>query len=163
MTIGCIRTLLLAGLLGAGCQAPPGGTSTGLESRADHFRDLGLSCSDPRLDEGYAFLGARQVECRGGVSGVQMVVTIDADSEGAPLVSASVPQASGRRAAVDAWSSVVLPMPGLDLMRTDLAGGLEEWARGGSASISVPGGLAWVSTGEGGEWTFSVDPDQVRQ
>lgn len=160
MNLGGIRRVLLVGLVAAGCQS---GTTTGLELRADYFRDLGLGCSDPRLEEGYAFLGARQVKCQGGVSGVPMVVTIDADSDGEPLVSASIPQVSGRGAAVDAWSSVVLPMPGLEPMRTDLARALQEWAGGGSASISVPGGLAWVSTGEDGDWTLSVDPDQVQQ
>lgn len=159
MTVGHIQRLMLVGLFAAGCQ---GGTTTGLERRADYFRDLGMGCSDPRLDEGYAFLGARQVKCQGEVSGVPMFVTIDADSEHEPLVSASIPQASGRRAAVEAWSSIVLPMPGLELLRADLARALEEWAGGGSASISVPGGLAWVGTGEDGQWTFSVDPDQVR-
>lgn len=149
---------LLIGLIVAGCQLLPA-ARTALEGRVDHFQSAALVCGEPHIDPDYAGLVATQVECHGAVSGVQMVVTIDDHPQGAPLVSASVSQASSRSPAVDAWSTVVLPMPGLELVRVELAVGLEDWARGGPAMFSMSGGLAWVSTGEAGDWTLSVDPD----
>ena len=98
--------------------------------------------------------------CRGSVSGVDLIANIDVDPGTVePLISATVAQAVGRRAAVDTWSSVVLPMPGLETVRADVATGLTDWAAGGAASLTVHRGVAFVGTGDAAEWTLYIDPD----
>ena len=98
--------------------------------------------------------------CRGSVSGVDLIANIDVDPRtGEPLISATVPQAVGRRAAVDTWSSAVLPMAGLETVRADLVAGLTDWAAGGAALLTVHRGVAFVSTGDAAEWTLYIDPD----
>jgi hypothetical protein len=50
-------------------------------------------------------------------------------------------------------------MPGLETVRADVAAGLTDWAAGGAASLTVHRGVAFVGTGETGEWTLVIDPD----
>jgi hypothetical protein len=153
--------MLVLGLCAAGCGLAPTRPPTALDARADHFRSEGLVCGAPAPDPVGDGINATQVACHGTASGIPIAVTIDDHPKGWPLVSASVPQAAGRRSAVDIWSAVVLPMPGLELVRVEVAAGLEEWADGGAASFGVRGGLAWVATGENGEWTLGVEPDDI--
>jgi hypothetical protein len=140
----------------AGCGLLSTDPRTDVDERADHFRRLGLVCErpEPRSVED------KRRECRGSVSGVELFTNIDLDPRtGAPLISATVSQAVGRQAALEAWSLIVLPMPGLETVRADVTAGLADWAAGGAASLTVHRGVAFVGTGEAGEWTLYIDPD----
>jgi len=117
---------------------------------------LGLVCENPEPE----LVEDKRRECRGTVEGVELIVKIDVDPRTSdPLIIATVPQAVGRPAAVDAWSSIVLPMPGVETVRADVAAGLTDWAAAGAASLTVHRGVAFIGTGEAGEWTLVIDPD----
>ena len=150
--------LALSAILVVGCGTPSTEPRTDADLQADHFRQLGFVCEKP----GPSLVDENRRVCRGSASGVDVVANIDVDPRtGEPLVSSAVPQAVGHRAAVDAWTSVVLPMPGLETVRADVAAGLTDWAAGGAASLTVHRGVAFIGTGDGREWTLFIDPDNA--